>query len=859
MSSLLNFHSLSEARKALHGSQTEAGSALDELKSMRIWICWNYRDKDGRRTKVPVSANGTATGTNEAYRHTWVTFDEAKTAAVEKHYSGVGFVIPKGWFFLDIDHRDMEDPFVKTMLGRFDSYAEKSVSGEGIHIYGKCDFAKIPVEVREGEKAARRLDSRYYLKNPQNGMELYIGGLTNRYAVFTGNMIHDKPLRDCTEAILLTLERDMGREAKESVSLRSPFAGCGNPLPSADGFSDKGIPTSRIKSAPRNDTAEDVVSILRNQKNGAKFCRLYDSGDFSDYGSQSEADLALCTMIAYRTGPNPAAIDNIFRGSALYRQKWERADYRTETIRKAIKGVSMRSPTPPLPKGRGTAERRWRDAGCGNPLPADDGRNDKGIPTSSAESPTPRNDNSNIPYFISQNKEPHVIPPALARYVREHTKYLLVRDSGKQGVLIYVYEHGVYKLYDEKMFKGIIRDCIAEYDEDLVKMHQVNEVYQNILTDRNYIGQNELNAREDIINFQNGLLVVSADDMRLIPHSPQVYSTIQIPCNWTGERSDTPVFIDYLKTLTGGDNMIDRLLLQYMGVCLSNVKGWRMKKSLFLVGDGDTGKSQLKSLTERLLGNGNFIGIDLKEIEARFGTGAIYGTRLAGSSDMSFMTVEELKTFKKITGGDSLFAEFKGQQAFEFTYYGMLWFCMNRLPKFGGDNGKWVYSRIMVVNCPNVIPPDKQDKQLLEKMFAEREGVIYLAVKALQKVIQNGYRFDEPESVISAREQYMAENSTVISFFNECMTERKSEKVRDRCTASVIYDVYKAWCADNNNGYAKTAREFREGICSIIGGEYKDLTVHTKIGTCYRNLTLTKEAKDQYRRVYPGDSAHDDY
>ena len=35
---------------------------------------------------------------------------------------------------------------------------------------------------------------------------------------------------------------------------------------------------------------------------------------------------------------------------------------------------------------------------------------------------------------------------------------------------------------------------------------------------------------------------------------------------------------------------------------------------------------------------------------------------------MSFLSVEELKTFKKMTGGDSLFAEFKGQQAFEFTY-----------------------------------------------------------------------------------------------------------------------------------------------------------------------------------------------
>ena len=161
--------------------------------------------------------------------------------------------------------------------------------------------------------------------------------------------------------------------------------------------------------------------------------------------------------------------------------------------------------------------------------------------------------------------------------------------------------------------------------------------------------------------------------------------------------------------------MVKQLLMEVIGVCISNVKGWRMKKALFLVGQGDTGKSQLKSLVERLLGRGNFIGIDLKEIESRFGTGAVYGTRLAGSSDMSFLSVDELKTFKKMTGGDSLFAEFKGQQAFEFTFNGLLWFCMNRLPKFGGDDGKWVYDRIMVVDCPNVIPKEQQDKQLLEK------------------------------------------------------------------------------------------------------------------------------------------------
>ena len=58
--------------------------------------------------------------------------------------------------------------------------------------------------------------------------------------------------------------------------------------------------------------------------------------------------------------------------------------------------------------------------------------------------------------------------------------------------------------------------------------------------------------------------------------------------------------------------------MQFMGVCLSNIKGYRMKKALFMVSAGDTGKSQLKALTEKLLGKDNYTGIDLRDLEKRF-------------------------------------------------------------------------------------------------------------------------------------------------------------------------------------------------------------------------------------------------
>lgn len=453
--------------------------------------------------------------------------------------------------------------------------------------------------------------------------------------------------------------------------------------------------------------------------------------------------------------------------------------------------------------------------------------------------------------FKERTGEAYVSVQLLAQYIRENLHYLLVRDNGSQGLLKLVYEDGVYRLYADEMFKGCIKKFVEDYDPELVKIKQINEVYQHITTDIDYIGQDELDAREDIINFKNGLLVVNENELRLIPHTPEVYSTIQIPCDWTGEESDTPVFSAYLKTLTNGDEAVARLLLQFIGACLSNVKGWRMKKCLFLVGDGDTGKSQLKSLVEKLLGKGNFIGMDLCEIEARFGTGTIYGTRLAGSSDMSFMTVSELKTFKKITGGDSLFAEFKGQQGFEFTYSGLLWFCMNRLPKFGGDDGKWVYNRIMVVNCPNVIPPEKQDKKLLDKMYLEREGIIYLSVKALQKVIQNGCRFDEPECVIQTRENYIENNNTVIKFFRECMCRRRvAGKISDNATTGKVYKVYREWCVDNNGGFAKTAKEFRDTLSEHLGVSYDEMVKRLHGNSFYKEYTLTIEAKAQYQRAY---------
>jgi hypothetical protein len=87
---------------------------------------------------------------------------------------------------------------------------------------------------------------------------------------------------------------------------------------------------------------EEIIEKASAAENSAKFLRLW-GGDTSGYEhddnkGHSEADLALCAMLAFWTGPDPDRIAKLFRQSGLYRKKWERADYRERTIARALDG-----------------------------------------------------------------------------------------------------------------------------------------------------------------------------------------------------------------------------------------------------------------------------------------------------------------------------------------------------------------------------------------------------------------------------------------------------------------------------------------------------------------------------------------
>ena len=87
-------------------------------------------------------------------------------------------------------------------------------------------------------------------------------------------------------------------------------------------------------ASPYND--EDIIKRARTARNGHKFVRLFDHGDTGEFDhDDSRADQALVSLLAFWT-QDPDQLDRLFRRSALYRDKWERNDYRERTIGKAL-------------------------------------------------------------------------------------------------------------------------------------------------------------------------------------------------------------------------------------------------------------------------------------------------------------------------------------------------------------------------------------------------------------------------------------------------------------------------------------------------------------------------------------------
>ena len=264
------------------------------------WIFWKLEQtKDGKTTKIPYYVLSDPFG-EYVIRHasstdsdTWSSYEKV-IKFISSHsnvFSGIGFVLDQEaeLVFIDIDHcidqdgnpDDRAHDFLSSLNGS--AFCEISQSGQGLHFFVKGSIPRS-------------------FKNPSNGVEMYS---QKRYCAITGNAI-------------LRNEPDQDQESLNSLFERYKTPDRVNP---------NAIPRKPSESV----LGVSDTTLLRMAKKNARFSQLWE-GDISMYSSHSEADLSLCGKLAFWCDRDMNRMDALFRMSGLYRPKWEREDYRKNTL-----------------------------------------------------------------------------------------------------------------------------------------------------------------------------------------------------------------------------------------------------------------------------------------------------------------------------------------------------------------------------------------------------------------------------------------------------------------------------------------------------------------------------------------------
>lgn len=313
-----------------------------ELQLLPQWVC-------AGADKIPIDPrNGRAASVTDP--NTWGTFADA----LRSGYKSIGFVLTKDDPYTIID---LDDPTVikergvtrsndnaeevttltkrhAKIVNAFDSYTELSQSGKGIHIVVK---GSIPIGVRRDK------------------VEVYSD---SRYMIFTGNILNSNPIED-RQDLLDVLYKEMSPEIRE----------VDNDLVQRDGaVSD-----------------EDIAMMASDAVNGEKFNELWAGKWEGVYPSQSEADLALLSIIAFYTRDNEQ-VRRMFRMSSLgKRDKAVRNDKYLDFALRKIRAkevpdvdlssvlapavISTPEPTPETQENEGEADAVGVDEGEAPPLP----------------------------------------------------------------------------------------------------------------------------------------------------------------------------------------------------------------------------------------------------------------------------------------------------------------------------------------------------------------------------------------------------------------------------------------------------------------------------------------------------------
>ena len=748
-----------------------------KLKSDCRFCVWKFEKRSGQKTKMPYNpANGDRARINDL--RTFADFKTTLMAYAMGGYDGIGIAVGSGIGAFDIDHGIREDGTLNdtaaAVLSIFPTaYVEKSPSGKGLR-----GFFGVPEDFVYDKTV-------YYINNRSKGLEVYMPGATNRFVTVTGDVYRTGEIPNDETAMTTLLDSLMKRN--------------------------KQVQNTQLRHHSYLDD-DAVIAHAEEANNGDKFKRLF-AGDWEDlYDSQSDADMALLSILAFWCGCDEEQMDRIFRTSGLMRDKWDRRQAGT-----TYGAISIRNTVNTC-------------AAVYVPVNAQD-IVDEEFTNLDPDSKSPEFQPDITKLTLSLDEmAPHTNP----RYGRDEIGMgnmfadffkPIARYNSERGIW-YVYDGTVWqpdtenlkvaelaKLLADKLY--VFALTITEEDArkrfiDRVRKLQLRKHRETMLKDAKSVFPLSMRSFDQdiyLFNCKNGTLDLRTMEFR--EHRPEDYLTKVSPVNYDPE-ADCPRWHTFMDEIMQGDKARADYLQKAIGYALT---GDTKMECLFIL-YGPTSRNGKGTTMESILRIMGEYGknADPTMLQAKFNAQSNGPTeeiaRLAGARFVNIsepakkLTIDAALT-KRLTGNDTITARYLHENSFEFRPNFKIFINTNHRPNIT-DLTLFDSGRIKIIPFDRHFDEKEQDKDL-KTTFAKPEnmsGILNWMLEGYKMFRSQG--LEMPGSVINATDDYRKASDKIAQFCEACLVSKPGAMLRSKS----VYNRYKQW-SEANGYHAEGIKNFK--------------------------------------------------
>lgn len=365
-------------------------------------------------------------------------------------------------------------------------------------------------------------------------------------------------------------------------------------------------------------------------------------------------------------------------------------------------------------------------------------------------------------------------PVKIAERILKENRMIYCAES------FYRYDAGCYRELDRTEVTKIIKSILGlEFSSWKAK-----EVFASLEAE-SFIKIDDLNATE-LLNVRNGLLDLG--EFRLKPHTPDVYSSIQLSVNYNPDARCIR-WEQMMWEVFRSDRRKVEALQEFFGLCLT--RETKYEKALFCLGEGANGKSVILHVLQQLLGSDNYSAVMLEQLQNHHYVADLFGKLANISLESNAKSSVYDSIFKAIVSGDPIQADAKYRKPIKFRPFCKLIFALNNMPRVD-DKTDAFFRRILLIRFTRQFAEAEQDKNLKTTLETELDGIFLWSLEGLRRLRERGH-FNITAAMQEEVQNYRRQNNNVILFVEDaCEFVSCSTVPKDR-----LYRAYRYWCGEN--------------------------------------------------------------